>query len=227
LFLEIAMATQSVEDYLKAIYKLQGDEETVSTSSVAARVRTTPAAVTKMLRHLQKLKLVTYTPYRGVRLTESGEKIALEVIRHHRLLERYLMEALGYEWHEVHDEAERLEHVISEDFEARIDKLLGHPTACPHGDPIPAPDGTVARRVETALADQRAPAELIVQRVRDNDPHLLQYLKERGLFPGTAITLLEQEPFEGALIVRIGDETVRVAHQAAQSIFVTSSSTRE
>jgi DtxR family Mn-dependent transcriptional regulator len=221
------MATQSVEDYLKAIYKLQGDEETVSTSALAARVRTTPAAVTKMLRHLQKLKLVTYAPYHGVRLTDAGERIALEVIRHHRLLERYLMEALGYDWDEVHDEAERLEHVISEDFEARIDRLLGHPTACPHGDPIPGPDGSVPRRVETALADQRAPAELIVQRVRDNDPRLLKYLKERGLFPGTAITLLEQEPFEGALIVRIGGETIRVAHQAAQGVFVTTLQTTE
>jgi DtxR family Mn-dependent transcriptional regulator len=221
------MASQSVEDYLKAIYKLQGDEEPVSTSSLAARVRTTPAAVTKMLRHLQKLKLVTYTPYHGVRLTESGEKIALEVIRHHRLLERYLMEALGYDWDQVHEEADRLEHVISEDFEARIDRLLGHPTACPHGDPIPAPDGSVPRRVESALSDQRAPAELVVQRVRDNDPRLLQYLKERGLFPGTAITLIELEPFEGALVIRIGDETVRVAHQAAQGVFVTASPMRE
>src|SRR5919198_4979320 len=183
------MATQSVEDYLKAIYKLQGDEERVSTSSLAARVRTTPAAVTKMLRHLQKLKLVTYTPYRGVRLTEGGEKIALEVIRHHRLLERYLMEALGYEWHEVHDEAERLEHVISEDFEARIDRMLGYPTACPHGDPIPAPDGSMVRRQDAPLTTQSAPAQLVVRRVRDNDPQLLQYLKERGLLPGTAITL--------------------------------------
>jgi DtxR family transcriptional regulator, Mn-dependent transcriptional regulator len=221
------MASQSVEDYLKAIYKLQGDEEPVSTSSLAARVRTSPAAVTKMLRHLQKLKLVTYTPYHGVRLTESGEKIALEVIRHHRLLERYLMEALGYDWDQVHEEADRLEHVISEDFEARIDRLLGHPTACPHGDPIPAPDGSVPRRVESPLSDQRAPAELVVQRVRDNDPRLLQYLKERGLFPGTAITLIELEPFEGALVIRIGDETVRVAHQAAQGVFVTASPTRE
>src|ERR687888_308597 len=107
------MATQSVEDHLKAIYKLSSDTESVTTSAIAARVGTTPAAVTKMLRHLQKLNLATYTPYRGVRLTEAGEKIALEVIRHHRLLERYLMEALGYDWAEVHQEAERLEHALS------------------------------------------------------------------------------------------------------------------
>lgn len=215
------MASQSVEDYVKAIYKLQGDAENVTTSALAARVCTSPAAVTKMLRHLQKLKLVSYAPYRGVRLTESGEKVALEVIRHHRLLERYLMEALGYEWDEVHAEAERLEHHISEEFEERIDRMLGYPTACPHGDPIPAPDGSIARREDAPLTAHSAPAELVVRRVRDSDPQLLQYLKERGLLPGTAITLLEQEPFEGSLVLRIGERTVRVAHQAAQSVFVT------
>lgn len=214
------MASQSVQDYVKAIYKLQGDGENVSTSALASRVRTSPAAVTKMLRHLQKLKLATYTPYRGVRLTEGGEKVALEVIRHHRLLERYLMEALGYNWDEVHAEAERLEHHISEDFEARIDRMLGYPTACPHGDPIPTPDGSIARHADAPLTSQSAPARLVVRRVRDNDPRLLQYLKERGLVPGAAITLVEEEPFEGSLILKVGDETVRVARQAAQSIFV-------
>src|SRR5438445_8566588 len=118
-----ASVTQAVEDYLKAIYKLTNDAENVTTSEIAGRVRTTPAAVTKMLRHLQKLHLVTYTPYRGVRLTSAGEKIALEVIRHHRLLERYLMEALGYDWSEVHQEAERLEHALSDELEARIDRI--------------------------------------------------------------------------------------------------------
>jgi DtxR family Mn-dependent transcriptional regulator len=214
------MASQSVEDYVKAIYKLQVDDDNVTTSALAARVRTSPAAVTKMLRHLQKLKLVTYKPYRGVRLTEGGEKVALEVIRHHRLLERYLMEALGYEWDEVHAEAERLEHHISEDFEARIDRMLGYPTACPHGDPIPAPDGSMAQREDTPLTRHSPPAQLVVRRVRDSDPELLQYLKERGLLPGTAITLVETEPFEGPLVLKVGGETVRVARQAAQSVFV-------
>jgi DtxR family Mn-dependent transcriptional regulator len=214
------MASQSVEDYVKAIYKLQVDDGSVTTSDLAARVRTSPAAVTKMLRHLQKLKLVAYTPYRGVRLTEGGEKVALEVIRHHRLLERYLMEALGYDWDEVHAEAERLEHHISEDFEARIDRMLGYPTACPHGDPIPAPDGSVVRHRDAPLTAQSAPAQLVVRRVRDSDPSLLQYLKERGLLPGTTITLVEQEPFEGSLVLKIGSETVRVARQAAQAVFV-------
>jgi DtxR family Mn-dependent transcriptional regulator len=214
------MVTQSVEDYLKAIYKLSNDTENVTTSALAARVRTTPAAVTKMLRHLQKLNLVTYTPYRGVRLTESGEKIALEVIRHHRLLERYLTEALGYDWSEVHQEAERLEHAMSDELEDRIDRLLGYPTVCPHGDPIPARNGGIPPRVEDSLASQQSPAELVIQRVKDSDPALLRYLKERGLLPGTAITLVEEEPFDGSLVVRVGDQEVRIARGAAAGVFV-------
>src|SRR5689334_887045 len=148
------MPTQSVEDYLKAIYQLASDAENVTTSGIAARVRTSPAAVTKMLRHLDKLNLVTHTPYRGVRLTEAGEKIALEVIRHHRLLERYLTEALGYDWSEVHDEAERLEHAISDELEERIDRMLGYPASCPHGEPIPGKDGAIAPREGRSLAQQ-------------------------------------------------------------------------
>jgi DtxR family transcriptional regulator, Mn-dependent transcriptional regulator len=214
------MVTQSVEDYLKAIYKLANDSENVTTSAIAARVKTTPAAVTKMMRHLQKLNLATYTPYRGVSLTESGEKIALEVIRHHRLLERYLIEALGYDWAEVHQEAERLEHALSEEMEERIDRLLGYPTVCPHGDPIPARDGGVAPRATASLASQQSPAELVIRRVKDSDPALLHYLKERGLLPGTAITLVEEEPFDGALVVRVGDREVRVARGAAAGVFV-------
>jgi DtxR family Mn-dependent transcriptional regulator len=214
------MVTQSVEDYLKAIYKLANDTENVTTSAIAARVKTTPAAVTKMLRHLQKLNLVTYTPYRGVRLTEAGERIALEVIRHHRLLERYLIEALGYDWSEVHAEAERLEHALSEELEDRIDRLLGYPSVCPHGDPIPAKDGGVAPRADQSLATKQSPAELVIQRVKDSDPELLRYLKERGLLPGTAITLVEEEPFEGAMVVRVGDREVRIPRGAAAGVFV-------
>jgi DtxR family Mn-dependent transcriptional regulator len=216
----LPVVTQSVEDYLKAIYKLATDTQNVTTSAIASRVRTTPAAVTRMLRHLQKLNLVTYEPYHGARLTEAGEKIALEVIRHHRLLERYLHEALGYDWSEVHEEAERLEHAISEELEERIDRMLGYPSACPHGDPIPAKDGVVAPRAGESLATQHSPAELVIQRVKDSDPALLRYLKERGLLPGTAVTLVEEEPFDGAMVVRVGDREVRVPRGAAAGVFV-------
>ena len=175
-----------------------------------------------MLKRLTELRLVDHTPYQGVRLTEAGEKMALEIIRHHRLLELYLVQALGYGWDEVHAEAERLEHHISEEFEARIDALLGHPTACPHGDPIPTRDGVMAVLSDHALARQNVPALLTIRRVRDEDADLLRHLKKLGLLPGTAIEFVEQEPFGGAFVVRVGGETVRVAPQAAEQIFVAS-----
>jgi DtxR family Mn-dependent transcriptional regulator len=155
-----------------------------------------------------------------VRLTPAGEKIALEIVRHHRLLERYLVQALGYSWDEVHAEAEKLEHHISEEFEERIDALLGHPTTCPHGDPIPARDGSVTVFPDHALATQQSPAHLTIRRVKDTDAALLRHLKQLGLLPGTAIEFLEQEPFGGAFLIRVGDEIVRVAPQAARQIYV-------
>ena len=144
--------SQAVEDYLKAIYSLQQEDESVSTTRLAKRVGTSPAAVTKMIKHLAENKLIDYTPYYGVRLTPAGERIALEILRHHRLLELYLHEALGYDWDEVHAEAEKLEHHISEEFEARIDKLLNFPLTDPHGEPIPTRDGVIA----AALAQPRS-----------------------------------------------------------------------
>ncbi len=214
------MVSPSVEDYIKAIYKAQTESEQVTTQDLAARVQVSAPAVSKMLRRLTQLRLVTHTPYRGVQLTEAGEKMALEIVRHHRLLELYLVQALGYGWEEVHQEAERLEHHISEEFEARIDALLGYPTTCPHGDPIPTREGVVARASNQALADQNRPAHLTIRRVRDTDANLLRHLKSLGLLPGTAIEFLEQEPFGGAYLVRVGEEIVRIAPQAAQQIFV-------
>lgn len=214
------MSSASVEDYIKAIYKAHTETGAVTTQDVAARVQVSAPAVSKMLRRLVELRLIEHSPYQGVRLTAAGEKMALEIIRHHRLLERYLVEALGYEWDEVHAEAERLEHHISEAFEDRIDVLLGHPDYCPHGDPIPARDGTVAEIARRSLAEQSVPAMLTIRRVRDEDAELLRHLKKLGLLPGTAIEFLSQEPFGGAFIVRVGDEIVRVAPRAAEQIFV-------
>ncbi|HLK56478.1 MAG TPA: metal-dependent transcriptional regulator [Chthonomonadaceae bacterium] len=214
------MASPSVEDYIKAIYKAQADAETVTTQDIAGRVQVSAPAVSKMLKRLTELRLIEHTPYQGVRLTPAGEKMALEIIRHHRLLELYLVQALGYSWDEVHEEAERLEHHISEEFEARIDALLGHPTACPHGDPIPTREGVVATVASHALTEQRTPAQLTIRRVRDTDSGLLRHLKQLGLLPGTAIEFLEQEPYGGAFVLRVGGDIVRVAPQAAQQIFV-------
>ena len=214
------MSTPSVEDYLKAIYKARLESEAVSTQDIASRVHVSAPAVSKMLKRLTQLRLAEHTPYQGVTLTPAGEKMALEIIRHHRLLELYLVQALGYSWDAVHEEAERLEHHISEEFEERIDALLGHPVACPHGDPIPSPEGLVTMRPDFALSRQRTPALLTIRRVGDESAELLRFLKKAGLIPGTAIEFLEQEPFGGAFVLQIGDDIARVAPQAADKIFV-------
>lgn len=217
------MASPSVEDYIKIIYTARHADPAVSTQELAERMGVSGPAVSKMLKRLTQLRLAVHTPYHGVELTPAGEKMALEIIRHHRLLERYLTEALGYSWEDVHAEAERLEHHISEEFEERIDALLGHPTTCPHGDPIPTRDGVVIGIDDYALSQQSAPAPLTIRRVRDTDASLLRHLKELGLLPGTAIEFVEQEPFGGAYLVRVGGRNVRVAPQAAQQIFVSAS----
>jgi DtxR family Mn-dependent transcriptional regulator len=214
------MSSPSVEDYIKGIYKARLEADEVSTQDLAARVGVSAPAVSKMLRRLTELRLVEHRPYQGVSLTPAGEKMALEIIRHHRLLEIYLVQALGYGWDEVHAEAERLEHHISEEFEERIDALLGHPAACPHGDPIPTREGVMPPVSRQTLAQQQAPAALTIRRVRDEDAELLRHLKMLGLLPGTAIEFVEQEPFGGAFVVRVGGDRVRVAPQAAEQIFV-------
>ena len=214
------MSSPSVEDYIKGIYKARLEADEVTTQDLAARVGVTAPAVSKMLKRLAELRLVEHMPYQGVRLTPAGEKMALEIIRHHRLLEIYLVQALGYGWDEVHAEAERLEHHISEEFEERIDALLGHPVSCPHGDPIPTRDGVMPPVSRQTLAQQQAPAALTIRRVRDEDAELLRHLKKLGLLPGTAIEFLEKEPFGGAFVVRVGGEQVRVAPRAAEQIFV-------
>ncbi len=213
------MATPSVEDYIKAIYKVQLEADSVSAQDIASRLVVSAAAVSKMLKRLQELRLVDHTPYQSITLTPSGQKMAMEIVRHHRLLELYLVEALGYSWDEVHIEAERLEHHISEEFEQKIDTLMGHPTRCPHGDPIPDKDGNIASVTRTTLATE-PPGRLVVSRVSDADAALLRFLKSEGVFPGTDIELIEQEPFGGAFVVRLEDRIVRIAPDAARQIFV-------
>ena len=214
------MRTAAVEDYVKTIYKLQNQTDTVSTSALAERTGTTAAAVTKMLKHLDQLYLVAYTPYHGVRLTPMGEKIALEVIRHHRLLELYLAQAMGYSWDQVDAEAEKLEHVISEEFEARIDALLGHPRACPHGDPIPAPDGTlVEERLRTL--NECAPGETVfVARVKDTNAAVLRALTARVIHLNTVVTVLERDTIDGLLTVQVDGAAQMIGPALAGSVFV-------
>src|SRR5918912_2953454 len=157
-----------------------------------------------MVRRLGELGLVTHAPYRGVQLTERGVRVALEVLRHHRLLELYLATSLGVPWDRVHDEAEVLEHVLSEELEELIAAKLGHPTRDPHGDPIPTPDGRIEEAPTAALHDLEAGACGLFVRVSDSDPEMLRYLAARGIAPGDAVEVVEKQPFDGPLFARFG-----------------------
>jgi DtxR family Mn-dependent transcriptional regulator len=216
----VLVPSPSVEDYIKAIYKAHAHSGNVATQDLAERLHVSAPAVSKMMRKLSALKLITHAPYQGVKLTRAGEKLALEIIRHHRLIELYLVQAMGFSWDSVHEEAERLEHHISEEFEDKIDELLGHPTACPHGDPIPTRAGTIAPTSNLPLTQQRSPARLIVRRVSDEEPELLRHFEALGVTPGAAIELLTQEPFEGPLVLEVGGRRVRLSPQAAKEVFV-------
>jgi DtxR family Mn-dependent transcriptional regulator len=184
--------SRSQEDYLKQIFLLGDGEATVSTRDLSRRLAVRPASVTGMVRRLAELELVRHEPYRGVRLTEAGRRVALEMLRHHRLLETFLARVLGYDWDEVHDEAERLEHVISERFEARIAETLGHPTHDPHGDPIPDADLRLPpNAVEANLALMPEGARGVVSRVAAQDRDSLAALGRCGMVPGAEIEVLE------------------------------------
>ena len=197
-----AAVTPAMQDYLKAVYRLR-DGGAVTTQRLAEELGVSGPSVTNMVKRLDELGLLRHARYQGVELTDEGARVALEVTRHHRLLELFLAETLGYPWDEVHAEAERLEHHISEEMEARIDAALGHPTVDPHGDPIPTRDGDVPGAPEARLLDL-APGEAgVVRRVSDRDPARLRYLARLNLRPGAAVRLLEALPFDGPLRIRV------------------------
>lgn len=208
--------TSAVEDYLKALFEL--GEQDVKTQRLAATLAVNPASVTGMLKKLSELHLVEYEPYRGASLTTAGRKMALETIRHHRLLETYLAEALGYEWHEVHDEAEKLEHHISEDFEDRIATALGHPTHDPHGDPIPARDGRLPEDAGRPLVGWEVGDHVRITRITDQRTDILRYLDSHGLVPGAEITIEDAAPLEGPLTLDLTGHPIAVSFQLAARI---------
>jgi DtxR family Mn-dependent transcriptional regulator len=196
----------AVQDYAKAIWTLaRRSDEPVSTSALAERLEVSAASASAMVKRLESLGLATREPYHGVELTPAGERVALEVVRHHRLLELYLAEALGMSWDRVHEEAEVLEHAISPELSELIAQKLGNPTVDPHGDPIPTRDGEIHEPPTTALADLQAGERGILVRVSDSDPEMLRYLHGRGIAPGDRFEVLAREPFEGPLTVRFGD----------------------
>jgi DtxR family Mn-dependent transcriptional regulator len=197
--------TQSIQNYLKYIYELNEHGKTASTNDLAARLNIAPASVTGMLQRLASSKppLVVYKKHQGVTLTKAGEKAALEVIRHHRLLELYLVRALGYSWDEVHEEACKLEHVISEGFEARIAEALGNPTRDPHGELIPTADLTMPADESRPLASLRTDETATVKRVSDDDPALLRHLHEIGVIPEVKVTVKNFSEFDGNLTLKV------------------------
>src|SRR4051812_19000166 len=204
--LEARDLTAAVQDYAKAIYTLESSDGAASTTGLATLLEVRPASVSGMLRKLSALGLVEHERYRGVRLTERGRRVALEVIRHHRLVELFLVEALGMTWDEVHAEAEVLEHVLSEELEELIAAKLGDPAFDPHGDPIPSRELTVPADESRSLYALEPGECGTFVRVSDSDPAMLRFLSERGIAPGAAVEVVERQPFDGPVYVRVTGE---------------------
>ncbi len=202
-----SIRSPAVQDYAKAIYALERRAgEAVSTNALADRLGVTAASASGMVKRLDELGLVEHQPYRGVSLTEDGRRVALEVMRHHRLLELYLVQTLGVPWDRVHQEAEVLEHVLSEELEELIAAKLGDPTHDPHGDPIPTRDLKIEEGSTQSLQSLQPGARGIFARVSDSDPEMLRFLAERGIAPGDPLEVLDKQPFDGPLFVRIRDD---------------------
>jgi DtxR family transcriptional regulator, Mn-dependent transcriptional regulator len=216
-----ALRSTAVEDYTKAIYALEArDSGPVSTTALAERLGVTPASASGMVKRLCELGLVTHRRYHGVLLTDAGRRVALEVIRHHRLLELYLVEDLGVPWDRVHQEAEILEHVLSDELEELIAAKLGNPTIDPHGDPIPSRELTIEEVSTESLESLEPGVTGMFARVSDSDPDMLRYLADLGIAPGAELEVVERQPFGGPLFVRFGDEVHPLGGDLARAIRV-------
>jgi DtxR family Mn-dependent transcriptional regulator len=213
-----SVLSEAAEDYLKAVYLLRRGTESVSTSEIAARLGVAPASVTQMIKKLDGMRprLLVYTRHRGVTLTPHGERVAVEIIRHHRLIELFLAESLGMSWDEVHAEAEKLEHVISPAMADRIADKLGDPKYDPHGAPIPAKGGRMPETGWQPLCALSAGQSGIIRSVHDADAELLRYLGGLGMRPGTRVHMVEKTPFDGPLHVDVGEGTTKARHILGQ-----------
>lgn len=218
------LPSQAEQDYLKAIYHLTrgaAAKERTGTNALADWIGVSAASATNMAKKMAERGFVTHSPYHGVALTETGEKIALEVLRHHRLLETYLSARLGVPWERVHAEADRLEHALSEDLEDRLDAALGHPSHDPHGAPIPAKDGTIPTPPVTDRLWAATPGTtVIVAEVADEDPALLTYVADLGLIPGATVVVLAKAPFDGPLHIRVGGTDYALGEAVTSAVLV-------
>lgn len=220
------MPSTSVQDYLKALYKLeQISEERVKTKDIADELGVSQPSVTNMLKVLAENEYVERVPYYGARLTDAGRREALKVIRSHRLIEVFLVEYLGYGWDEVHSEAEKLEHAMSERFTDRIDALLGHPRWDPHGDPIPDPDGTVSRRESSLLPSAAEGFHGAITRVLDQSADVLKYLDSLGVRPGVEVEVIRHDPFDGPIWLMIAGKEVPLSRPLAARLLVSETTT--
>ena len=212
--------TGQAEDYLKAIYELEQGGDAVGTTAIAARLGIAAASASGMLQRLSRLGLVRLERYRGTRLTAAGRGVALQLIRRHRIIESYLVSRLGFGWDDVHDEAERLEHAASTELIERMAEVLGHPTADPHGAPIPTPGGDVDERRFASLGSLPVGARTRVARMSDRDPALLRYLAARGITPGVTVRVVRREAFDGPITVLVGRASRTLSHAAADRVWI-------
>ena len=213
-----APLTRSVEDYLKAIYHLSSQGGFATTSDIADALAVAPPSVSGMVKRLSETGLIEHVPYRGVQLTNQGRRAALRMIRRHRVLEVYLTQHLGYDWDDVHEEAERLEHAVSDDLVERMARALGEPRYDPHGAPIPTAAGEIEEAELVTLAEASVGAWLELRQVDDGDPARLRYLADLGLTPGTRVRVTERQPFNGPITMQLGDTTRVVGRELAQIV---------
>lgn len=210
--------TQAMQEYLAETYRLayyQDGNPYISTSDLANVLHVSAPAVTRMVQRLKNAGYLEHEPYRGICLTPAGEQEALLAIRRHRLVERFLVDVMRFGWHEVHDDADQLGAVVSDDLVARMEKLAGNPRRCPHGEPIPTPDGRMPQVVDYLLNEMEPGRDWVLSRVATHDADKLQYLGTLGLIPGTRFHLVERAPFNGPLQLRVGDRTLVIGHELA------------
>ena len=210
--------TRSVEDYLKAIYRLSPQGRPAATSEIAHRLELSPASVSGMVKRLSEQGLLEHIPYKGVQLTPDGRRAALRMLRRHRLIEAYLVAFLGYTWDTVHDEAERLEHAVSDTLVERMASVLGHPTVDPHGDPIPTSEGDILELASTPLAEVPAGATVEICQVEEDQPDRLRYIASIGLRPGVQVTVVDRQPFQGPITISVDGQDHVIGYELAQVV---------